>query len=62
MEQLSRDLLVKALKRAKFEGQANPTRDDITVPADVAADLHELKFLSQFSAVRELHELQRAKG
>ena len=62
LEQLSRGGFVDAIKRAGFQGKPNSLKDAAEVPRQIEAVLEKMDFVSQFSAVRELHELIRVGG
>ena len=62
MEELSRGRFVDAIKQAGFQGKANALKDSADVPQWIETALERMDFVSQFSAVRELHELIRADG
>ena len=61
-ESLSRTTYVAALKKAGYRGRANRRDESVPLPAELERLLGEINFLSQFHAVRELHELVRSKG
>jgi tetratricopeptide (TPR) repeat protein len=61
-ERLSRGTYVEALRKCGFEGKANVAGGEAGVPAEIEERLGEMVFTSQFVAVRQLHELIRAKG
>ena len=58
----SRTVFVDALKQAGFTGRKNSTAPDCTPSEQTLAHIQEMTFLSQFAALRELHNLQRTKG
>ena len=62
MEQLSRGGFVGAIQRAGFAGKPNALRDSAGVPQEIEKALEKMDFMSQFSAVRQLHELIRGDG
>ena len=62
VEKLSRGAFVDALKRAGFQGKPNALKDSAGVPPEIAKALEKMDFISQFSAVRQLHELIRGDG
>jgi hypothetical protein len=62
MEKLSRGKFVEAVQRAGFQGKPNALRDAAGVPQEIEQALQKMDFMSQFSAVRQLHELVRADG
>lgn len=61
-ESWSRTELVDALKQSGFEGRANRQSSEVKPTAETITRLNQLNFFSQFAAVRDLHELQRAQG
>jgi tetratricopeptide (TPR) repeat protein len=62
LEELSRTELVEALKKSGLEGKSNPLDASVKVPAGTERQLSEMNFLSQFTAIRELHGRQRSDG
>jgi hypothetical protein len=61
-ETLSRTKFVEALKQAGFQGQPNARSEKVAPPESVEELLGRMDLLSQFHAVRELHELIRSQG
>jgi len=61
-EALSRGGFVDALKKAGFGGKPHAWKDSAAVPANIDQVLEEMNFVSQFSAVRQLHALISADG
>ena len=62
-ETLSRGAYVEALRKCGFQGKANDVaRGKAGVPDEIEESLGEMVFVSQFIAVRRLHELIRSQG
>jgi hypothetical protein len=62
LEKLSRGQFVDAIKRAGFQGKPNSVKDSADVPQEIEKSLEKMDFVSQFSAVRQLHELIHVDG
>ncbi len=62
LEEFSRGGFVAALRQAGFEGKPHVLKDSAGVPPKIEKSLEKLDFVSQFSAVRALHELMRVDG
>ena len=62
MEEFSRGKFAGAIQGAGFQGKPNAWKDSADVPPRVEPSLQKMDFVSQFSAVRELHDLIRAEG
>ena len=61
MEKLSRSTFVEFLRKAGFDGKPIP-KSDTSVPDAIEALLSEMTFTSQFSAIRQLHDLTHKAG
>ena len=61
-EKLSRTKFVEALRAAGFSGKANAWKADAPLPDGIENLLVEMNFISQFQAVRELHEAIHSGG
>jgi len=61
-EPLSRDVYIKALKKAGHRGQANRVSDKAEVPPEVDKLLIDMRFTSQFAACRLIHDVIRDQG
>jgi hypothetical protein len=61
-EKLSRGGYVDALRKAGFQGTPPARKDSAEVPAAIEQALEKMDFVSQFSAIRQLHALVRADG
>lgn len=62
MEQNSRSEFVELLRREGFTGTANRKSEEDSIPDEVASLLEEWNDISQFAAVRRLHQLIRSSG
>ena len=62
VEKLTRGNFVKTLKAAGFQGKAHKWNPHAAVPHDVEELLTPMAFVSQFHAVRRLHELCKTEG
>jgi hypothetical protein len=62
MEKLSRGGFADAIRQAGFHGKPNSLKDSADVPQEIEKALKKMDFMSQFSAVRQLHELIRTDG
>jgi tetratricopeptide (TPR) repeat protein len=62
LEELIAGDLAEALKKAGFQGRPNVIKSSVEVPAEIENRLREMNFLSQYSALRQLHALQRSDG
>ncbi|MGD0898120.1 MAG: hypothetical protein ABR915_09820 [Thermoguttaceae bacterium] len=61
-ENLSRSDYVDAIRKVGFQGKPNVRKESADIPREIQQSLDEMNFLSQFSAVRQLHALIRADG
>jgi len=62
LEELSRGRFVDVIKRAGFAGKPHACKGSADIPQAIDQFLRKMDFISQFSAVRELHELIRVDG
>ena len=61
-EKLSRTKFVESLRAAGYSGKANVWKADAPLPDRIESLLVEMNFISQFQAVRELHEAIHSGG
>ena len=61
-EALPRRVCRRRSRRAGFQGKPNALKNSADVPQKIEKSLEKMDFVSQFSAVRALHELIRADG
>ena len=61
-EKLSRGKYADVLKQAGFQGKPNAFKESADIPENIENALQKMNFISQFSAVRQLHELIRTDG
>ena len=62
MERLSRTKFADMFKQAGLQGKPHSRNDSARVPRGIGKLLDEMNFLSQFRALRELHEAVNAEG
>jgi hypothetical protein len=62
LEELVASDLVAALQQAGFHGRANQTSASTEVPLQIEGWLREMNLFSQYSALRQLHALERKEG
>jgi hypothetical protein len=62
LEKLSRSEFADVIKQAGLKGRAQAKKESARVPEEIKSLLMKLDFVSQFSAVRQLHDLIRQDG
>lgn len=62
LERLSRTDIVEALRDAGFAGERHTTNQSTAIPQKVEQLLLDMSIISQFSALRQLHQIIRDQG